>query len=98
MGHIPQTGLISYCMSKAGLEMLTKASAVDLAPLGVRVNAVAPGVTDTNMFRYSGLSESEYLFFKKRAGQNNPMQRISTPEEVCKSVIFLTSEKYLIIN
>jgi NAD(P)-dependent dehydrogenase (short-subunit alcohol dehydrogenase family) len=55
-------------MSKAGLEMLTKASAVDLAPLGVRVNAVAPGVTDKNMFRYSGLSESEYLFFKKRAG------------------------------
>lgn len=43
-------------MTKAGLEMLTKASALEYAPFGIRVNAVAPAITETNLFRYSGLN------------------------------------------
>ena len=39
-GSNPEAGLVAYCMSKAGLEMMTKASAMELAPLGIRVNAV----------------------------------------------------------
>ena len=54
-------------MTKAGLEMLTKATALELAPLGVRVNAVQAATIDTNLYRYTGMSEGEYNSFKKRA-------------------------------
>jgi len=47
-------------MTKAGLEMLTKSCALELAPLGVRVNAVSPSTIDTNLYRYTGISENEY--------------------------------------
>ena len=85
--------MVSYCMSKAGIEMLTKSSAVELAPLGIRVNCVAPGLVDTNLYRYAGLSEIEYEALQKRAADNNPFQRNCTDQEVAKAVIFLTSDK-----
>jgi NAD(P)-dependent dehydrogenase (short-subunit alcohol dehydrogenase family) len=47
-------------MTKAGLEMLTKCSALELAPLGIGVNAVSPATIDTNLYRYTGMSEEEY--------------------------------------
>jgi len=47
-------------MSKAGIDMLTKASALELAPFGIRVNAVAPCIVYTNLYRYAGYSEEEY--------------------------------------
>lgn len=80
-------------MTKAGLEMLTKSSALELAPLGVRVNAVEAATIDTNLYRYTGMTENEYRNFKKRAGANIPMQRIATVEDVARAVIFLTSEQ-----
>ena len=50
-GSKPQPGMISYCMSKAGLEMLTKSAAVELARFSVRVNCVSASFVNTNMFR-----------------------------------------------
>jgi NAD(P)-dependent dehydrogenase (short-subunit alcohol dehydrogenase family) len=95
-------------MAKAGLEMLTKSTALELAPLGIRVNAVAPCFVQTanesNLYRYSGLSESEIEALKGRAANNIPLVRkypdskVSADErvvrdlEVSKAVIFLTSE------
>jgi NAD(P)-dependent dehydrogenase (short-subunit alcohol dehydrogenase family) len=93
-GSRPQTGCVSYCMSKAGLEMLTKCCALELAPQGVRVNAVAPGTTDTNLLRYVGYSESEYEAFKDRVSPAIPLQRIANPAEIARAIIFLCSEKY----
>ncbi len=58
-GSRPEPGMMGYCMAKAGLEMLTKASALELAPFGVRVNGVASCIVDTNLFKYSGYSEVE---------------------------------------
>lgn len=73
LGNRPNAGTIGYCMTKAGLEMLTKTSALELAPMGIRVNAVAPATIDTNLFRYTGMSELEYTQFKKRAAANVPL-------------------------
>ena len=93
LGHRPAQGAISYWMSKAGLEMLTKSCALELAPFGVRVNCVAPSLWDTNLYRYSGLSESEYDELRDRALENNPMHKNVLPEEVAKAIVFLSSEK-----
>ena len=95
LGSRPNAGTIGYCMTKAGLEMLTKCSALELAPFGIRVNAVSPATIDTNLYRYTGMSEVEYQNFKKRAAANIPLQRIASVEEVAKSVIYLTSEQCL---
>ena len=80
-------------MSKAGLEMLTQSSAMELAPFGIRVNAVAPSFVDTNLYRAAGLTEPEIDALKIRAADNIPMARISNSIEVAKSIIFLTSEQ-----
>lgn len=93
LGSRPNAGTIGYCMTKAGLEMLTKSTALELAPLGIRVNAVSPATIDTNLYRYTGMNEAEYQHFKKRAASNIPLQRIATVEDVAKAVIFLTSEQ-----
>jgi NAD(P)-dependent dehydrogenase (short-subunit alcohol dehydrogenase family) len=93
LGTRPNAGTIGYCMTKAGLEMLTKCSALELAPLGIRVNAVSPATIDTNLYRYTGMTEQEYQNFKSRAAKNIPLQRIATVEDVAKAVIFLSSEQ-----
>lgn len=80
-------------MSKAGVDMLTKSLALEVAPFGIRVNAVAPAMVDTNLYRYASLSEVEYAELKKRAASNTPLKKIATDEEVAKAVIYLTSEK-----
>ena len=82
-------------MSKAGLEMMTKASAMELAPLGIRVNAVQPTFVDTNvtnLYRYAGLTEPELDSLKQRSLVNIPLQRVAKETEVAKAIIFLTSE------
>ena len=58
MGHRPTQGLIGYSMSKAGLEMLTKCAAIEMAHAGIRVNGVAPSTVDSNIFTGSGLTPS----------------------------------------
>lgn len=73
--------------------MLTKATALELAPFGVRCNCVAPGTVDTNMYRYSGLSELENDALIVRAAKHHPLGRVAQPEEIAKAIIYLTSEK-----
>ena len=67
-----EPGIIGYQMSKAGVEMFTKSSAMELAPFGVRVNCVAPSFVDTNLYRYADLTDVEYDQLKKRAAANHP--------------------------
>ena len=81
-------------MTKAGLEMLTKTTALELAPQGIRVNCVSPSVMNTNLYRYCGLTnKGEHDKFLERARQNIPLQRVARVEEVAKAIIFLASEK-----
>ena len=58
-GKKPQPNLLSYCISKSGLEMLTKATAIELAPFNIRVNAVSPSAANTNLTLYTGYSQPE---------------------------------------
>lgn len=80
-------GLVSYVASKGGVTMLTKALAIDYATQGIRVNAIAPGPTDTPMLRDAIPSEQERAEFAK----SFPMERLGHPDEIASVVSFLAS-------
>ncbi|HUF48286.1 MAG TPA: SDR family oxidoreductase, partial [Vicinamibacterales bacterium] len=84
-------GLASYCVSKAAVDQLTRAAALDLAPQGVRVNAVNPGVVITNLHRRGGMDEAKYADFLARAKTTHPLGRPGTPEEIADLIAFLLS-------
>jgi len=86
-------GLASYCASKAALDHLTRAAALDLAPKGVRVNAVNPGVVITNLHRRGGMDEARYAAFLEHAKDTHPLGRPGTPEEIADLIAFLLSEQ-----
>jgi 3-oxoacyl-[acyl-carrier protein] reductase len=76
---------VLYSMVKGGQNTFVKALAKELAPSGIRVNAVAPGAIATNMLQ--SFSEEELL----QLAEEIPMGRIGTPDEVAKAVSFLIS-------
>lgn len=93
-GSRPEPGVLSYCMSKAGLEMFTKTSALELAPFDVRVNCVAPCTVNlTNLYQHARCDEGMDLAMKQRAAANTPLNMNAEVEDVAHAVIFLTSEK-----
>lgn len=82
-------GASAYIASKHAVEGLTKAAALEGALSGIRVNAVAPGPTETGMLgRFAGNSEAMQGF----AG-GVPMKRLGRPEEVAQAIVFLGSSK-----
>ena len=56
-------GVLAYCVSKAAIDQLTRCAALELAPKGVRVNAVNPGVVVSNLHRRGGMNEDNYAKF-----------------------------------
>ena len=86
VGQIGNVGQANYAASKAGLIALTKTAAKELAPRGVRVNAVAPGYIETEMT--ANLPERAKQAFL----QLTPLGRPGTPAEVARVVEFLCSE------
>lgn len=84
-------GVAAYCVSKAAVDQLTRVAALDLAPNGVRVNAVNPGVVVTNLHRRSGMDESRYADFLERSKTTHPLGRVGTPEEIAGVIAFLVS-------
>jgi NAD(P)-dependent dehydrogenase (short-subunit alcohol dehydrogenase family) len=82
---------MSYCMSKAGLQMLTKSAAIELARFGVRVNCVSSSFLNTNLYRQAGLTELENESVMRKEADTNPTGRSATVEEVSLAIIHLTS-------
>jgi NAD(P)-dependent dehydrogenase (short-subunit alcohol dehydrogenase family) len=84
-------GVVSYCVSKAAVDQLTRCAALDLAPRGVRVNAVNPGVVVTNLHRRGGMDEAKYAAFLEHSRTTHPLGRPGTPEEIADLIAFLVS-------
>lgn len=85
--------VLAYCVSKAATDQLTRCAALELAPKGIRVNAVNPGVVVTNLHRRGGMSEEDYEKFLANAKNTHPLGRPGQPEEVADLIYFLASEK-----
>ena len=83
--------VLAYCASKAAVDHLTRAAALELAPKGVRVNAVNPGVVVTELHRRGGMSEEQYREFLERSKTTHPLGRVGRPEEVADLILFLAS-------
>jgi NAD(P)-dependent dehydrogenase (short-subunit alcohol dehydrogenase family) len=86
-------GVLAYNVSKAGLDHLTRCAAIEMAPLGVRVNAVNPGVTVTNLHRRSGMGETQYAAFLERSKETHPLGRPGRAEEIAELIVFLASDR-----
>jgi NAD(P)-dependent dehydrogenase (short-subunit alcohol dehydrogenase family) len=84
-------GVAAYCVSKAAVDQLTRVAALDLAPKGVRVNAVNPGVVQTNLHRRSGMEEARYAEFLERSKTTHPLGRIGDADEIAGAIAFLLS-------
>ena len=81
---------LAYCVSKAGVEMLTKVLAIEWASHGVRVNCLAPGYVDTPFIQ--GLASRGVLDTRKLAART-PLGRLGTPEEIGDVAVFLAGEE-----
>ena len=85
--------VLAYCVSKAATDQLTRCTALELAPKGVRVNAVNPGVVVTNLHKRGGMSDEDYAKFLENAANTHPIGRAGRPEEVAELIGFLASDK-----
>jgi NAD(P)-dependent dehydrogenase (short-subunit alcohol dehydrogenase family) len=90
LGHKPTAGLSHYAASKAALDHLTRCWALELAPHGVRVNAVAAGPTETGALTgMMGLSPEQAQAVKERERERIPLKRRGNPEEVARWIVSL---------
>ena len=87
MGHVGAELRTAYCAAKHAVEGLTKASAVELAPHGIRVNSVAPTFVETPMTRPFLADPAARSAIVERI----PLGRLGTPEEVAAAVLFAAS-------
>jgi len=85
---VSRAGRISYSMSKAAINGMTRSLAIELAPFNILVNAVAPGYVLTDLTRHNN-SEAEL----QKIGETIPLQRLADPAEIAEVVAFLCSHK-----
>ena len=86
-------GVLAYCVSKAATDQLTRCAALELAPKGIRVNAVNPGVVVTNLHKRGGMDDDKYAAFLRHAEATHPLGRPGQADEVAELIYFLASEK-----
>ncbi len=86
-------GMAVYGASKGALLALTRAAAIELAPLGIRVNAVAPGLTETPLVKAWIDEQADPSAFRAEAAATIPQGRFGEPEEVAAAVLFLASDE-----
>jgi len=91
-GLRPYANLLGYCVSKSAINTLTQCLALELAPRGVRVNAINPGVVVSEL-HVTGNAVTDYAAFLERAKETHPLGRPGQPEEIAALATFLVSDE-----
>ncbi|XP_053612583.1 3-oxoacyl-[acyl-carrier-protein] reductase FabG-like [Plodia interpunctella] len=92
-------GSLPYSMTKAALDHFTRLVALELAPTGVRVNAVLPGFTVSKFVtRMTNYSEKEYKDWLNEAKSGIPMREVCTGEDVAQAVLHLASDRSRLVT
>jgi NAD(P)-dependent dehydrogenase (short-subunit alcohol dehydrogenase family) len=92
LAHVGVPEMAVYGASKGALRALTHGAAVELAPLGIRVNAVAPGMTETPLFREWVAERDDPAEARAAVEARIPLGRLATPEDVARAILFLASD------
>jgi NAD(P)-dependent dehydrogenase (short-subunit alcohol dehydrogenase family) len=85
---------VAYCGTKGAVLQITRAAALELAPSGVRVNAVSPGIVDTPLLRnarFAGASDQEQLL--DDLGTTLPLGRVGYPDDIAHAALYLASDE-----
>ena len=85
-------GQLPYKISKAAMDQMTRCTALELAPKGIRVNSVNPGAIDTEIFAKSGMQDADIKAYFEKCKTTHPIGRIGTSIEVAKCIAFLASD------
>lgn len=92
--HVPMHAGAAYASAKAGVEMLTRNAALEMAPFGIRVNAILPGLVQTPLTRRHFDNPDALAAFEARI----PMGRPAQPHEVASPALYLASEDASYVN
>jgi NAD(P)-dependent dehydrogenase (short-subunit alcohol dehydrogenase family) len=92
-GLVGVDGMAVYGASKGALQSLTRTAAVELAPLGIRVNAVAPGLTETPMVRDWLDEQPDPATFRRELAATIPQAAFATPEDVAAAIVYLAGDE-----
>ena len=82
---------VHYAVSKAGVAQLTRFCSLELGPYGIRINAIAPGLVDTEMLQTGRTPEELKQFLDKRASLT-PLGRVGVPQDIARLALFLASD------
>lgn len=83
----------AYIASKGAVVSLTKTAAVELAPLQIRVNAVAPGAIETPLLEQGMARQADPAAARERSRSRHAMQRFGRPEEIANGIVWLLSDQ-----
>jgi NAD(P)-dependent dehydrogenase (short-subunit alcohol dehydrogenase family) len=90
LASLPNSGV--YSASKAGILGLTRSMTIEWGPLGIRVNCILPGSTDTDMM-WMGLTLDEIPAERRRVDEATPLGRVADPEEIAEATVWFCSSR-----